>query len=85
MFIQLHTIFFFQDPIELVHNISQLLTERSIAILRKTMVVSIASLKRNPDCFTSVLRLEQNTESGLSGMLSFAKEVVAIIKKRIPG
>uniref|UniRef100_A0A0N5APJ1 RRM domain-containing protein n=1 Tax=Syphacia muris TaxID=451379 RepID=A0A0N5APJ1_9BILA len=44
-----------QDPIELVHNISQLLSEKDIASIRKKMVFSLSSLKQKPHSYSSLL------------------------------
>uniref|UniRef100_A0A915A6U4 Speckle targeted PIP5K1A-regulated poly(A) polymerase n=1 Tax=Parascaris univalens TaxID=6257 RepID=A0A915A6U4_PARUN len=45
-----------QDPLELSHNISQLISEKYLSEMRRTMMITLSSIKEKPNCFVTALR-----------------------------
>ncbi|VDM41960.1 unnamed protein product [Toxocara canis] len=57
-----------QDPLELSHNISQLVSEKYLTTMRREMMLTISRIKEKPNCFVAALRQESLPSSQCSDL-----------------
>ncbi|VDN44542.1 unnamed protein product [Gongylonema pulchrum] len=67
-----------QDPLELSHNVSMLISEKRISSLRRQMMFALSHLKAEPDSFVSTLQIspDNNNSATSSAASSSSKSVM---------
>ncbi|KAM3728788.1 Speckle targeted PIP5K1A-regulated poly(A) polymerase [Dirofilaria immitis] len=57
-----------QDPLEWSHNVSMLVSEKYIAVMRHQMMFALSRMKAIPDSFVAVLQESYNIDTGMSSL-----------------
>ncbi|MCP9257395.1 Elongator complex protein 3 [Dirofilaria immitis] len=56
------------DPLEWSHNVSMLVSEKYIAVMRHQMMFALSRMKAIPDSFVAVLQESYNIDTGMSSL-----------------